>query len=88
MERGHPVRQRAKPAQLSDEVSLTQSCSRCALRRTRMSALHYFALFAPSSAIGRISHFPVTNRLLSLCPVYGFPTDGYDEHIHERGKQT
>jgi hypothetical protein len=52
-----------------------------------MSALPYFALFAPST-IDRISQFPVTIRLPSLCPVYGFPTDGYDEHIHEKGKQT
>jgi hypothetical protein len=88
MERGHPVRQRAKPAQLPDEVSFAQSCSRCALRRTRMSAIRNRALFAPSRTIGRISHFPVTIRISSLCPVYGLPADGYDEHIQKKGKQT
>jgi hypothetical protein len=53
-----------------------------------MSAIRNRALFAPSRTIGRISHFPVTIRIPSLCPVYGLPADGYDEHIQKKGKQT
>ncbi len=38
-ERGHPVRQRAQSPQTHEENRFERDCSRCALRRTGMSAL-------------------------------------------------
>ncbi len=50
MDHGHPVRQRAKPAQLSTKNRFSKGCSRCALKRTG----------CPRSDLGLEDNAPIT----------------------------